>query len=169
MSAVKTFHLTMSAMHSSFVAQWDWRDFLTGLEVIQVRQLFDILKKKPVLRTLHLQTMGEFSPKHCRPLENKCMICSALKLQLLFITLKTINFHFSFRSLPPLCPISSHPRHISSLPSCPHLSVYSFIFTRTYTARMTYCRQFPPDLYHSIFAVVVQSDSTPVTVRQIWI
>ena len=48
--------------------------------------------------------------------------------------------------LPP-----SLPSFIIYLTSCPHSSRCAFIFTRTYTARMTYCQQFPVDLYYSIF------------------
>lgn len=45
--------------------------------------------------------------------------------------------------------------YVCPSPSCPQLNVHSCIFTRTYTARMKYCQQFPVALYHSILSQVL--------------
>lgn len=58
----------------------------------------------------------------------------------------------------PLAFMSSS--YISPLPSYTRLSVYGFMFTRTYTARMIYGQQLPVDLYSSTPAVVCQSGSS---------
>lgn len=69
-------------------------------------------------------------------------------------TSKVKKFHLHF------CHHISPPR-----PSCPHLSMCGFIFTRTYTAGLIYCQRFPEDLRRSIPALVDRSGSAPPAVR----
>ncbi len=76
---------------------------------------------------------------------------------------ETFQTIFSTESLPshsslPWVLLPSCLHHISHPFPPVHTCLYSdFIFTRTYTAWMTYCQQLPVDLYYSIPAVVGQS------------
>lgn len=130
-------------------------------ESVSLSACIDILNK--LMSTVRPRCSTDASGLICRYVLieiNWCLTCCVLRWSCLCVQCHKCDFERAFLTYCHLFPHTSFPRVSSYLPSfiiyltsppLVHTCLCAlFIFTRTYTARMTYCQQLRVDLYYSI-------------------